>query len=165
MSFLRLPAILILYIITNLEHIVLAYRLVLVQSIHYYCCSLNKMFLETVKVFFFTIFICICKCNEQGIIALVSLILKGPSKKNGKFAQSPLKQILLTERKRKFLFSPYLGSICVRTLPLSLPHFLLQKPWETNQRQGKTSSESKDRRKTQKDKVMADQATFTAPSC
>ena len=115
--------------------------------------------------FFFTIFICICKCNEQGIIALVSLILKGSSKKNGKFSQSPLKQILLTERKRKFLFSPYLGSICVRTLPLSLPHFLLQKPWETNQRQGKTSSESKDRRKTQKDKVMADQATFTAPSC
>ena len=118
-----------------------------------------------IQSFFFTILICICKCNEQGIIALVSLILKGSSKKNGKFAQTPLKQILLTERKRKFLFSPYLGGICVRTLPLPLPHFLLQKPWETNQRQGKTKSDWKDRCKKQKDKIMTDQATFTASSC
>ena len=88
----------------------------------------KELFFGDIQSFFFTILICICKCNEQGIIALVSLILKGSSKINGKFAQTPLKQILLTERKRKFLFSPYLGGICVRTLPLPLPHFLLQKP-------------------------------------
>ena len=32
----------ILRIITNLPHIVYAYRSVSVQSTHYYCCSLNK---------------------------------------------------------------------------------------------------------------------------
>ena len=37
----------ILHIITNLPHIVRVYRLVSVQSIHCYCCSLNKnCFLE-----------------------------------------------------------------------------------------------------------------------
>ena len=52
--FLKLPAILILRIITNLEHIVLAYRLVSVQSIHYYCYSLNKnCFWRHSKFFFY----------------------------------------------------------------------------------------------------------------
>ena len=41
-TFLRFPTILMLRIITNLPHIFHVYRLVSVQSTHYYCCSLNK---------------------------------------------------------------------------------------------------------------------------